>query len=102
MAPMMHHDEMPHKRSSTDAGFETPKSQKPRLITRHHKLHWKPIQHQLPSSVCQDDGIITHSLERSIQLALEAVGFEQASAPALASFTNHVQACRLKLTEALQ
>ena len=102
MAPMMYNEKISHKRSSTDACFDTPKSQKPRLTTRHHKLHWKPVHHQHQSSTSQDDEVISHSLERSIQLALQAVGFEQASALALASFTDHVQACRLKSTRALR
>ncbi|MCJ1358148.1 MAG: hypothetical protein MMC33_008146 [Icmadophila ericetorum] len=72
------------KRSSTDAGFDTFNS--PKIRVKHHKLHWKQPEPNYELSFCQDEEAIQQALSRSIGLALEAVGFEQADPLALESF----------------
>ena len=82
------------KRSASAAGFHDLTSTKMRRTQTHlHKLRRRPVESISQVHAFQDH---THSqtlLERSIALALEAVGFDAAEPLALQSFRMLAEEC---------
>ena len=85
------------KRTSTDAGHDTPAPSKHHIATsyHHHSLHWRQeLPAGISSGVCQDEAVIQSLLAHSIVLALESVGFQLADPVALESFRADVEECK--------
>ncbi|MCJ1250711.1 hypothetical protein MMC30_007939 [Trapelia coarctata] len=88
MAPISLDATHPLKRTATDAGYNEPAPSKRRV---HHSLRWQQDTAGLSVATCQDDELTQSLLSRSIVLALEAVGFEQADPVAVDSFEAEVE-----------
>ncbi|MCJ1471437.1 hypothetical protein MMC13_000076 [Lambiella insularis] len=86
MAPIESDEARPLKRTSTTAGFDAPI-----IALKHHSLHWQQKDAGLRSGICQDDEVLQTLLRRSIMLALDAVGFENADPIAIESFQAEVE-----------
>lgn len=95
MAPIPSNDMTSLKRNSTTANFDAPAAKKQnRGSIRHHRPFWPPTQAIRDQTAPQDGESVDTLLERSIVLALEAVGFAGADACALQAFRLEVEECR--------
>ena len=82
------------KRTSSVAQLNGPVSKKlNRGFIRHHKPTWDLQREQRLNSTVLYDVEVQSLLNRSIALALEAVGFEAATPEAIESFRNDVEKC---------
>lgn len=97
MAPIGLHATHPLKRTASDAGYKEQTRSKRRV---HHSLHWRQDTAGVSIAASQDDELIQSLLSRSIVLALQAVGFEQADPVAVESFRAEVEECRLSYLSA--
>ena len=95
MAPLPSNDLTPLKRNSTTANFDAPAAKKQnRDSIRHHRPLWPPTQAIRDQTAPHDGESVDALLERSIVLALEAVGFAGADPRALQAFRLEVEECR--------
>jgi len=93
-AAMAVQHENPLKRTSTAAQFNAPASKKlNRGPIRHRRTSWDLQREQRREAVWQDEVSIQSMLNRSIGLALQAVGFDAAAPEALEAFRNDVETC---------
>lgn len=84
----------PLKRSSSIAQFDEPVAKKPnRGPVRHHKPLWDLQREQRQNAIIHDEEVVESMLNRSIGLALEAVGFEAAAPEAFESCRGAVEEC---------
>ena len=82
------------KRTSTDAGLDTPGSMKERRrYHHHHELSWRQKIDDARSPAFQDNDSYDKQLLRAISLVLSAVGFEHADPTAMESFRMITQEC---------
>lgn len=94
MAPMALVNEISAKRTSTDAEFDIPFAKRQNLgVIPRHKPAWDLNTSGRSGPLNQDEGIIQSLLTRSIELALEAVGFGAAEQAAMESFRAGVEEC---------
>ncbi|KAL8789798.1 MAG: hypothetical protein Q9195_006632 [Heterodermia aff. obscurata] len=92
MAPIPSNDVAPLKRNSTTANFDAPAAKKQnRGSVRHHRPFGPPTQDIRDQTAPQHGEVVDAVLERSIVLALEAVGFAGADPRALQAFRLEVE-----------
>ena len=95
MTPMPIDDMKFLKRNSTTANLDTPVAKKLNYgPLRHHKPLWLNTQAERDRAAPLDAESFDCLLERSIALALEAVGFADAEPRALESFREATEECR--------
>lgn len=93
MSPMATFDTHPLKRTASQAAFDLPLAKKANLSTTHHKANWDLQKHYRRDATLQGGRVAQDLLRRSINLALQAVGFEEGEDGALQSFQSQVEDC---------
>lgn len=88
------HNPHPLKRTSSIAQFDESVAKKAnRGPVRHHKPRWDLQHQQRQNAIIHNEEVVDSMLNRSIGLALEAVGFEAAAPEAFESFRGAVEEC---------
>ena len=95
MAPMpFDTTTMSLKRNATTANFDAPVAKKQnRGPLRHHRTTWRPTQAERDQAAPLAEESVDFLLERTIALALEAVGFAEADPCAIQAFRAEVEEC---------
>ena len=93
MSPMATFETHPLKRTASQAAFDLPLAKKSNLNITHHKAHWDLQKLYRRDATLQGGRVAQDLLRRSLNLALEAVGFEAGENGALQSFQSQVEDC---------